>query len=253
MAWMRPSDAQLSARLNKWGVILAVTGFVALAAVALGTGRASGSGVFVIGASAPATPSCPNNCQITGRTTGFQTAIGNTKKPFRVPFPGKIVAWSIKLSRPTAEQIKFGNELFSGPPKARIGVLKPIKKKIKRGKPVYKLKGQSPVELLTPFLGTTTTFTLNKPINVKAGQLVALTLPTWAPVLAIGQSKSTGWRASRKKGKCGNSTDANVVRNQLKGGTPQTKVGSLRPYWCAYGTARLLYTATMVRRPSSGK
>jgi hypothetical protein len=196
----------------------------------------------VLGAAAPATPSCPDSCQAIGKTTGFQTTIGKTKSPFAAPFAGRIVAWSIKLSRPTSKQMEFFEDFFGGPPQARLSVLKPIMKKIKAGNPVYELKAQSPVEDLNAFLGTTTTFALQSPLKVKEGHIVALTVPTWAPAFAVGLGGNTAWQASRKRTKCNKAAD-------IKAGTAQQALNKGRTYGCTYKTARLLYSATVVARP----
>ena len=196
----------------------------------------------VLGAAAPAQPSCPDSCQAIGKTTGFQTTIGKTKSPFAAPFAGRIVAWSIKLSQPTTKQMEFFEDFFDGPPQARLSVLKPIRKKIKKGKPVYQLKAQSPVEQLNSFLGTTTTFALQAPLKVKKGHIVALTVPTWAPAFAVGLGGNTAWQASRKRTKCNKAAD-------IKAGRAQQALNKGRSYGCTYKTARLLYSATIVARP----
>jgi hypothetical protein len=116
-------------------------------------------------------------------------------------------------------------------------------KKIKQGKQIYKLKSQSPLEDLSQFLGQTTTFTLDAPLRVKPNNIVALTVPTWAPAFAINQSANTRWQASRKKGKCNDTAD-------ILAGTPQDALGSQRAYGCTYNTARLLYSATVVADPN---
>jgi len=221
---------------------LALAGSLALA-LTLGAGPAQAAPkIVVLGAAAPAVPACPDNCQAIGKTTGFQNTIGRTKSPFRVPYAGKIVAWSIKLSRPTSKQIEFFDDFFGGTPTARVSVLKPINAQIKKGNPVYELKSQSPVEQLSAYLGTTTTFALQRPLKVKKNQIVALTVPTWAPAFAVNLGGSTAWQASRKKNKCNKADD-------IKAGKAQQALGSDRPYGCTYKTARLLYSATIVKRP----
>jgi hypothetical protein len=50
--------------------------------------------------------------------------------------------------------------------------------------------------------------------------------------------------ASRKKGKC-------LDEEDIKNGTPQTTVGGDRSYGCVYKTARLLYSATVVKDPNA--
>ena len=45
-------------------------------------------------------------------------------------------------------------------------------------------------------------FPLKKSIPVKKGQIVALTVATWAPALAVSLGGDTSWRAARGRGKC---------------------------------------------------
>jgi len=198
-------------------------------------------------------PACPqdtssNPCTATGRVTGFMTEADGRKHPYNIFKTGKIVAWSIDVSKPTKDQYDFfgtlfQNESFGKHPSARIAVIK------NKGHHKYKLLKQSPAENLKPVLGRKQTFTLAKPLKVRRGQLIALSLPTWAtafsrPVSASGNQ----WKASRKSKKC------NVDRQHLqnaKDSKAQQKVGSLRRYGCTYSAARLLYWAYFV--PSGKK
>jgi hypothetical protein len=211
---------------------------IALAALGLRAGWAGAAKLMVLGSSQQtAAPSCPASpCQAVGKVTGFQTSIANAKKPFLAPFDGKIVAWSIKTSAPDDKQRQFFNDFYGGEPSARLAILKPIPKSPLN----YKLRAQSPVEQLTPELGSTTTFTLKIPLTVRAGQVVGLTIPTWAPVFAIGLPKGNAWRASRVASGC---TDT----NKIKAGSAHEALGSERTYGCSYTTARLLYSASMVK------
>ena len=77
------------------------------------------------------------------------------------------------------------------------------------------------------------------PCRSEAGDIIGLTVPTWAPAFAQGLPSNNAWRASREAGKCVNSTD-------VRQGEPQEKVGSRAEYGCRYSTARLLYTVTVV-------
>jgi hypothetical protein len=245
--------AHPSARLRKLAIPTAVIAFAAVLAALIGTAGAAPK-VTVLGAATPAVPSCPTNCQAVGKTTGFQTNITGAKNPFVSTVRGRIVAWSIKTGAPSTKpnpqnnnqsDYDFFSKTFGGPPKARIAVLKPIMKQIKSGHPIYKLKSQSPIEDLSAYLGQTTTFTLDTPLRVKPNNVVALTVPTWAPAFAINQSADTKWAASRKKGKCNNTED-------ILAGTPQDALGTERSYGCVYNTARLLYSATVVADPNQG-
>jgi hypothetical protein len=246
-------QAHAPARLRRLAIASVVAASATVLAAVLGAGSAGAAlRVVVLGAAAPATPSCPTTCQAIGKTTGFQTSITGAQSPFAVSFRGRVVAWSIKTGAPSTKpnpqndnqsDFDFFTKTFGGSPKARISVLKPIMKKVKQGKPIYKLKSQSPVEDLSGYLGQTTTFTLDTPLRVKPNNIVALTVPTWAPAFAINQSANTRWQASRKKGKCNETPD-------ILAGTPQDAQGSLRAYGCTYNTARLLYSATVVADPN---
>jgi hypothetical protein len=183
-------------------------------------------------------PACPQSpCEAVGSVTGFQVRAGAVDKPFVAPFNGRIVAWSISLSKPKASQQSFFNNFYGSPPQARIGVLGQVPDKTP---PRYELLRQSPTVTLTPFLGSDVTFALDQPLTIKQGEFVGLTIPTWAPSFAVGLDDSSGWRASRKAGAC-------TQTNDIKESRPQQKVGSNKQYGCFYKTARLLYTATVVK------
>jgi hypothetical protein len=245
-------------RLHRAGVVFATAVFACTLAVAIGTGSAlAAPQVTVLGAAAPATPACPTSCQAVARTTGFQTRIGAGMNPFLVPYRGRIVAWSIKLGAPSTKvnpntnesDVGYFNRIF-GESQARLSVLKPIQKKIKQGKPIYKLKSQSPIERLQSFFGTTTTFTLQSPLRVKPGQVVAISVPTWAPALALSQGGSSVWAASRKKQRCATSGNQERDLADVLAGRSQETVGADRAYGCVYKTARILYSATVVKDPN---
>jgi hypothetical protein len=183
-------------------------------------------------------PACPQSpCEAVGSVTGFQSTAGSVSKPFVVPFNGRLVAWSISLSKPKSSQQSFFNNFYGSPPQGRISVIQQVPDK---HPPRYELLRHSPTVTLTPFLGSDVTFALDQPLNVKTGDIVALTIPTWAPAFAVGLTDSSGWRASRKVGKCTKTAD-------IKESRPQQKVGSNKQYGCFYKTARLLYTATVVK------
>jgi hypothetical protein len=183
-------------------------------------------------------PACPQSpCEAVGSVTGFQARAGTVSKPFVAPYNGRIVAWSISLSKPKPSQTSFFNNFYGSPPQARIGVLRQVPDK---SPPRYELLRQSPTVTLTPFLGSDVTLALDQPLSIKQGEIVALTIPTWAPAFAVGLDDSSGWRASRKAGACTRTAD-------IKESRPQQKEGSNKQYGCFYKTARLLYTATVVK------
>lgn len=200
-------------------------------------------------------PSCPgkmvNNveivpCRVEGHVSGFQVMAGGVPDPYVVPFDGKIVAWSIALSRPsredtanTTDEVGFFNDFLGSPSQARIGVLRRLEGS---QPPRYKLVRQSPLITLNPYFGSTPVFALDHPLTVLQDQVVALTVPTWAPMFAFNVAESNTWRGSRPPGHC-------KSREDIQTGHPQQGVGKVKTYGCYYSAARLLYTATIVKKP----
>lgn len=215
---------------------------IATTVLALAPAAASAQAV-VLGAAAPADASCPTNCLVEARVTGFQTSIGKTNNPFLAPADGQIVSWSIKLGKPKKADVKAFNKEF-GPPQARLSILKPVAGTSNPTR--YKLLRQSPAQPLGKILGRISTFNLATPLAVKADQVVALTIPTWAPAFAVGQSSSTQWMASRRATKKRGGCTDDEGRANVNAGAPQVKKGKQQPYGCTYNSARLLYTATFV-------
>lgn len=182
-------------------------------------------------------PSCPDlPCQAIGSVTGFQVNNGQTKLPFSVPHDGTIKHWSLTLAQPTNSQRSFFNGFFGTPPEARLAILRRVPG---TNPPRYNLRSQGSVKVLTPYLGQTVTF--GSSLKVEKGDIVAITVPTWAPAFSFGKglASTNVWRASRAPGACTNSTD-------IRQGEPQENVGTRATYGCKYTSARLLYTATLV-------
>jgi hypothetical protein len=179
-----------------------------------------------------AAPSCPTSpCLAVSRTTGYQTQLGSAKGPYRVPAKGRIVAWSVDLGAPNGRQVAFFDQAF-GKASAGITVLRRGKKKLQRFN-----VGQGPVVQLAPYFGQEAQFPLETSIAVRKGDIVALTVPTWAPVLSQLLNDGSAWLASRPRGGC-DDTDTQ---------TAHTKLGPTR-YRCKY-SARLTYSATLITSP----
>jgi hypothetical protein len=190
----------------------------------------------VLGATASTPdPACPNlPCQAIGSVTGFQLNNGQTRLPFTVPHDGVIKRWTLTLAQPTNKQRSFFNGFFGTPPEARLAILRRIPH---TNPPRYNLRRQGSVKVLSPYLGQTVQFGAS--LKVEKGDIIGLTVPTWAPAFAQSLSATNVWRASRAPGACSNSTD-------IRQGEPQQTVGKRATYGCKYTTARLLYTATLV-------
>src|ERR1700759_1595183 len=181
-------------------IYLATFASLTLLLVAPGLATATLTEVGVIPPTTPeTTPSCPASpCLAVSRTTGFQVKVATHTTLTNIPKAGSIVAWTINLGKPNATQVKFFNANEGGAAEAGIAILAPQKKP----NLTYKLIASSPTVKLEKYFGKTVQFPLERSIAVKKGYIVALTVPTWAPALALGFGKDTSWRASREKKQC---------------------------------------------------
>ena len=189
--------------------------------------------IIEVGATAAeATPTCPSSpCLAVSRTTGYQAKVVDSRSAYVVPRNGKIVAWSISLGSPDERQVEFFEGNY-GEASAQVTILR-------RGKRLFhRVIAQTPAQELQPYFGQTVQFPLDRSISVKRGQVVALTVPTWAPALTQLVDDGSSWRASRAKNRC-NDTDRQ---------TAQTETGDLTQYRCLY-RARLTYSATLITDP----
>lgn len=183
-------------------------------------------------------PTCPGKpCLAITRTTGYQEA-GLRSNPYLVTQPGSIVAMTIALGSPSKAQISFFDKQF-GPASARLTILHPRSRR--KNNFYFVVRGQSDVFQLKSYFGKTVDFAMKTAIPVVKGDLVGLTAPSWAPVLASGLSNNSTWRASR--GPPCNSNDTTFKQ------TARQRIGQVAQYACQYKTARLTYSALEVSTP----
>ena len=183
-----------------------------------------------------AVPTCPASpCLAVSRTTGYQAKVVDSRAQYVIPANGRIVAFSIRLGAPNKRQIKFFEDNFG---KASAGLAI-----IRRGERLFgRVAGASPVYQLSDYFGQTVQFPLDRSIKVEKGNIIGLTVPTWAPALSTLTEDGSSWRASRGLKAC-DDTDRQ---------TAQTTIGALTQYRCLY-RARLTYTATLIMDPTPNK
>jgi len=186
------------------------------------------------------TPSCPGNpCLAVTRTTGFQATAGTARSAFVSAGTGRVVAFTLRLGRPSASQIGFFDRQGGGPARVRVAVLRPAG--TRAGTPSYVLNAQSDEFRVQPYFGQTVQIPLYTSLLVRRSYVVALTVPTWAPVLAVsGLSNSFAWRSSRVA-----PCSTNPERQP-----PHNEPGSIKAYFCLYRPAALTYSATIVTTPA---
>src|SRR6202000_2935513 len=195
-----------------------VVALVALVAVADGA-EVEKTTVTLGQTAASPDPSCPDQpCQAVGSVTGFQVSNGQTQNPFLVQTNGTIKSWTLTLAQPTGSQRTFFNGFFVPPPEARLAILRRIPG---TNPPRYNLRRQGAVKVLTPYLGQTVKFGAS--LKVEKGDIIGITVPTWAPLSSGGVPATSVGRASREVGACTNSTE-------IRQGQPQETVGKRATY-----------------------
>jgi len=228
-----------------------MTAMLAIGAVSALIPASAAAQIFELGVpkSPLVAPVCPptvtaSNCTIIlTQVTALATIRDGVAYPTTVTKAGKIVAFSLGLSRldknlATAKKdVHFLDTTYGGTAQAGITILKRVGKKSAFR---WSVVAQSPVYHLQPYLGTVVQFPLDTSIAVTPGEVVALTVPTWAPVLSFNlPTKKFAYRQSR---------GANCTRPAAVTQV-QTTIGASTRYLCDYPGTRVEYSATEVTSP----
>jgi hypothetical protein len=194
-------------------------------------------------------PVCPPgvssaNCTIIlTRVTAIDTIRDGLAYPTRVTKAGRIVAFTVGLSQLSTNKstqksfIHFLDATYGGTTRVALTVLAPVGK---RTQWQWKVVAESPIYHVEPYLGQVVQIPLDNSIEVKPGEVIALTTPTWAPVLTIDlASKKFAYRQSRKAN-CNNPPASSQA---------QLTVGLTTSYACDYPGTRVEYSATEFTYP----
>jgi len=194
-------------------------------------------------------PSCPTSVPssqctiILTRVTALETLRDGIVYPTQVKASGRIVAFTVGLSALSSSlstrntYIHYLDTTYGGTTQVAITVLRPVGKK---GKFQWQMVASSPVYHVESYLGNVIQIPLDTSLEVKPGYAIALTTPTWAPVLTIDvNSKDFAYRQSRRSN-CNNPPGQSQA---------QFTVGQITPYGCDYPGTRLEYSATEISYP----
>lgn len=232
---------------------LALTG--AFAALILALPAAASATIVELGATKTAlvAPSCPPNVSpanctiILTRATALETIRDGVDYPTTAKKAGYVVAFSVGLSalsnnRSTRlSDLKYLDHQYGGTTQLAVTVLAPVGNKRQR---VWKVAAESPLFHVQPYLGEVVQFPLTTALRIKKGDAVALSIPTWAPVLSIDVDKTKfAYRQSRKSN-CGNPAGTSQA---------QMTIGESAHYACDYPGTRVEYSATEVVSPTYPK
>jgi hypothetical protein len=198
-------------------------------------------------------PACPKgvsaaNCTIVlTESTALESIRDGVAYPTTVTQPGYIVAWTVGLSRLSSnnktahDAIHFLDQTYGAHPEAGITVLKPVGPASDRR---WQVVAQSPIIHVQPWLGYVVQFPLTTPLAVTPGEAIALTIPTWAPVLSFALSPTKFAYRQSRTANCSNPAAANQA---------QTTIGLVGRYGCNYPGTRVEYSATEVTTPPEPK
>ena len=191
-------------------------------------------------------PTCPSTVKpaactiILTRDTALATIRDGVSYPTEVHKAGRIVAFSVGLSNLSTststrkKDINYLNQTYGGDAQVELTVLKRAGRRGQR----WTVVANSGIWHVVQYLGSVAQIPLLNSIEVVPGETIALTTPTWAPVLSINQTSSKfAYRQARgSKPVCNNPSSSNQAQ----------KVGQTSNYPCKYGGTRIEYAATEV-------
>ncbi len=198
-------------------------------------------------ASAVVAPVCPagvalQNCTIVlTQVTAMATARDGVPYPSTVKKAGVLVAFTVGVSAisSNAATVKSVvadlNAHWGGTAEAEISVLRPIRMKSNS----WQVAAQSQPFDLEPFLGQVVQFPLGAPLPLVPGEVIALTVPTWAPVLSFALTPATkfAYRQSRA---------SSCTTPITPPGFAQATIGNRTQYGCGFTGTRVEYSATEI-------
>jgi hypothetical protein len=228
--------------------VAAVTASTAISAsAALAATEGQLGGTIELGATRTpiVAPVCPPGVSISkcfiilNRVTALETLRDGVAYPTKVKQPGLLTAFTVGLSQLSSNKttqntiIHDLDSTYGGTSRVAITVLAPGGGKNTQWR--WKVVAQSPVYHVEPYLGSVVRIPLSTPVQVAPGQVIALTTPTWAPVLTIDISgKQFAYRQSRR-----NNCYSPPATTQA-----QLTLGAIGSYSCNYPGTRLEYSAT---------
>lgn len=183
--------------------------------------------------SCPGVATLPESCQALTRVTAYQAKVGPDRELYQAPADGRIVAWTVALGAPSKSQVEFFKKRYGDSAQAAIVVLDSGKKLSRT------VVSKGPVTTLNDYIGQTVQFPLVETLPIKKGQYVAVTVPTWAPIMQLSLGADTSWRSSRANSGCLDVT------------TQFALLGSRTNafFRCLYKGVRLTYSATFISSP----
>jgi hypothetical protein len=230
---------------------LAIAAASMLAAVALPATAAATEVQIGQTSTALVAPTCPAGTSAADCTilltqmTGLETASDGTAYPTMIKSDGVLTSMSIGISSAAKTFVASLDKSYGGDPQAALTILRPVGG---AGKFRWQVVAQSAPQTLTSFQGLVVQFPLSEAIPVVPGEVVALTTPTWAPVLSIDLSKTT-FAYRQPVVATPQTTGAAPTCWQRTLSTALT-FGNQSTFGCSYTGTRIEYAASEITTPT---
>jgi hypothetical protein len=193
-----------------------------------------------------ALPVCPNGISAANyailltTVTALETIADGNAYPTTVKQAGRIVAFTVGLSaldtntKTRRSEIHQADVNHGGTAQVAVAVLRRVGAARARK---WKVVAESPSYHVQPYLGLVVQLPLTTTLPVRRGDVVALTTPTWAPILSIGHSSKTFAYRQSRRANCASAPASNQA---------QLTINSTVGYVCNYPGTRVEYSATEV-------
>jgi hypothetical protein len=228
---------------------------IAMAAVIVPATASAADLQIGVTASPLISPTCPANAQGTSckivltQVTAYETRRDGVVNPDTIKQSGVISAFTLGLagtSLITPKVLAALDKSYGGPPEAQLTVLRATGTP---ANPSYRVAAESAVVKLRPELGRVAEFPLVTPLPVVRGEILALTVPTWAPVLSF-ELDTTKFAYVQGRAKMKTSTGATSCDTTGGANLAQIVVGELSTYGCSYPGTRIEYSALEITTPA---
>lgn len=200
-------------------------------------------------------PTCPadaqgNACRIVlTQVTAYETRRDGVVNPTKIREAGVISSFTLGLtgtSTITAKDVTYLDKTYGGPPEAQLTILRATGTS---SRPAFRVAAQSPVFKVQPELGQVAEYPLVAPLPVVRGELVALTVPTWAPVLSFELS-TTKFSYNQSRTSSRTTTGASSCSTSAGANLAQITIGELSNYSCNFVGTRVEYSALEITTPA---
>ncbi|HEY2592430.1 MAG TPA: hypothetical protein VGK33_00865, partial [Chloroflexota bacterium] len=191
-----------------------------------------------------------SSCKIVlTQVTAYETLRDGVSNPDTIKQSGVVSAFTLGLagtSLITPKVLTALDKSYGGPPEAQLTVLRATGT---TSSPTYRVAAESAIVKLRPELGKVAEFPLVTPLPVVRGEMLALTVPTWAPVLSF-ELNTTKFAYIQDRANMKTTSGATSCTSLGGANLAQIVVGELSTYGCSYPGTRIEFSALEITTPA---